>query len=120
MRAKTSRKRIKLEEPVKVQNILKKVFKDLNLDEKIKDYQIMQLWEVFCENLPNPDLASKLSKYSFAHRINNDRSLIIGVKAAVLANELQFIKTLIEAEFIKTLSQEDLPEIKKLVFELRG
>lgn len=114
------RRRNKLEEPIQVQNILQQVFKDLNLDEKIKDYQIMQLWAEFCKNLANPDLGAKLNKYSFAHRINNDRSLVIGVKAAVLANELQFIKNLLEIEFSKAVEQRDLPVIKKLVFELRS
>lgn len=87
----------------------------LKLDEKIKDYRIMQAWDDFVQT----QLDSAFQKYLFAHRISKDRKLVIGVRSAVLANELQFAKIEIENNFLQFLTS-DLPEIKGIIFELRG
>ncbi len=113
-------KKVKLEDPLPVKGILEQVFKHLNLDEKMQDYKIMLLWEQFLSTAANPELAKKLQKFTTAHRMTQDRALVIGVKSAVIANELQFIKPMLEERFIKLVADQGYQAVKGLVFEMRG
>lgn len=96
-------------------SILEKVFKDLSLDEKIQDFEIMKSWKSFSAERSSKSIANN----TFAHRITKDRKLIIGVKSAIIANELQFQKAKLEKNFIvyiKDLSRK----ISGISFELRS
>ena len=114
------RRKFKLDDPIQVKLVLEQVFKNLNLDEKMQDYKIMLLWNEFLASAANPELASKLQKFTSAHRITLDRALVIGVRSAVIANELQFIKPMLEERFIKLIAEYKYKPINKLVFEMRS
>lgn len=113
-------RKIKLEDPIQVKGILEQLFRDLNLDEKIQDYKIIQLWNEFLASAANPELATKLQKFTSAHRVTLDRALVVGVKSAVIANELQFIKPMLEKRFINLVAEYEYEAISKLVFEMRS
>ena len=100
-----------------------------NID-KHKHQSIFEIWkELKWENLGLPEIASRKT---FVDRITNDRKLVIAVKSAALANELQFhrvnLLNLIN-QSIKSVntnihqqekfSQDYIKEIRALVFELR-
>jgi hypothetical protein len=113
-RSKSSKK-IKQEDLLPVKGVLDKVFHDLDLDTKSQDYTIMQAWAVFTQ----ANTSATIARNTFAHRINQDRKLVIGVRSAVLANELQFIKAKLEQDFMACI--ETIPrKINGLVFELRN
>ncbi len=113
-------KKIKLDDPIQVKGILEQVFKNLNLDEKMQDYKIILLWNEFLASAANPELAAKLQKFTSAHRVTPERALVIGVKSAVIANELQFIKPMLEERFISLVKEQGYEAINKLIFEMRG
>lgn len=117
------RRRTKQEDLMPVKAVLEKVFKDLDLDKKIFDYEIMKSWTDYAQEFLKPIIAAN----TFAHRINKNRSLVIGVKSAVIANELHFIKPRLEEEFIQFIyerfdlaSKPQSNQIKDIVFELRS
>ena len=114
------RKKLKLEDPIQVKGILEQVFKNLNLDEKMQDYKTMLLWNEFLRTAANPELAKKLQKFTSAHRITTDRGLVIGVSSAIIANELQFIKPMLEERFIKLVTEYGYKPVHKLIFEMRS
>jgi len=98
-----------------IRAVLEQVFQDLDLDEKIKDYKILQEWDFFSSDKLSPSV----QKYTFAHRISKDRKVVIGVRSAVIANELQLSKVIIEKNFLETIKSFNRG-IKGLVFELRS
>jgi hypothetical protein len=75
----------------------------------------MLSWAKFAEENLDKFLATKIS----AHRISKDRKLVLGVKSAVIANDLQFKKTDLEKKFLDSLD-DNLPKISGIVFELRA
>lgn len=106
-----------------VKGVLDQVFKDLDLDEKMFDFTIMQAWDKFIQSYGKGSIA----KQTQAHRITKDRGLVVGVKSAVIANELQFIKPKLEQAFLDYLyehhdlkSKPRARQINRLVFELRS
>lgn len=118
---KTYRK-TKQEDLIPLKGVLESVFKDLNLDEKIFDYTIMQAWDEFMKKSKG-----SLATHTFAHRITKERALVVGVKSAVVANELHFVKPKLEQAFLDYLyehhdlkSKPRARQINKLVFELRS
>lgn len=98
-----------------ITEVLESMSKKLKLDEKKKDFNIMLYWKEFI--LENT--SELIAKNTFAHRFTKDRKLVIGIKSAVIANELQFIKNIIEKEFLKEVQEYDR-EITGIVFELRS
>jgi hypothetical protein len=119
---KKSYRKTKQEDLLPLKGVLESVFKDLNLDEKIFDYTIMQAWNEFMKRSKGT-----LGTHTFAHRITKDRALVIGVKSAVVANELHFVKPKLEQDFLDYLYEHhDLKskprsrQITKLIFELRS
>ena len=123
MDKKTNYSKIKLQkgrvytppEPIHLSNLIDKVAKKLQLDNNSEDYSIIRFWEEFLKDQGSEGLA----KYSFAHRITKDRKLVIGVRSAVIANELQFIKADLERSFLVQCSTRFKNPVKALVFELR-
>ena len=75
----------------------------------------MLYWKKFIRE----NTSDMIADNTFAHRFTKERKLVIGVKSAVIANELQFIKAIVEKEFIKEVQEYDR-EIKGIVFELRS
>ncbi len=94
--------------------VLDSVSKKLNLAEKQKDFNIMLFWQDFAKK----NTSELIAKNTKAHRFTKDRQLVIAVKSAVIANELQFAKTLLEDQFLKEVKEFDRG-VKGLVFELR-
>lgn len=113
-------KKIKLEEPIAIKQVLEQVFKNLDMDGKMDDYKVMQAWNSFLSGAAKPAMAKKLKEYTFAHRITRERILVIGVRSAVMANELQFMKAMLENKFKELIQEQQLPEISGIVFELRA
>jgi hypothetical protein len=118
-----NRYKSKQDDLLPVKGVLDQVFKDLDLDEKIFDYTIMQAWDAFAKSYTKGSIAEQTK----AHRITKDRALVIGVKSAVIANELQFIKPKLEQAFLDYLyenhdlkSKPRTRQITRLVFELRS
>ncbi|MCE2928195.1 MAG: DUF721 domain-containing protein [Candidatus Caenarcaniphilales bacterium] len=103
------------QEPALLGDLLPSILKKLKLDTKSLDYQIMLSWAKFAEENLDKFLATKIS----AHRISKDRKLVLGVKSAVIANDLQFKKTDLEKKFLDSLD-DNLPKISGIVFELRA
>jgi hypothetical protein len=83
------------------------------------DFKILQAWNGFVGTAAQTAMAKKLQEYTFAHRITRERVLVVGVRSAVMANELQFMKPMLEAKFVDLIAKQDLPEIEGIVFELR-
>ena len=120
-------KREKQENLIPISKLFSKITKNID---KNKHQSIFEIWrELKWENLGLPDL---VRRKTFADRITRDRKLVVGVKHAALANELQFHKknllNLLNSS-IKTandsihkrsdFSQEYIKELRDLVFELR-
>lgn len=98
-----------------ITEVLESMSKKLKLDEKKKDFNIMLYWKDFIRD----NTSDLIANNTFAHRFTKDRKLVIGIKSAVIANELQFIKNIIEKEFLKEVQEFDR-EITGIVFELRS
>ena len=98
-----------------ITEVLESMNEKLKLNEKKKDFNIMLYWKKFIRE----NTSEMLAENTFAHRFTKDRKLVIAVKSAVVANELQFIKAVIEKEFLKEVREYNR-EIKGLVFELRS
>ncbi len=113
-------RKIKLEDPLPLKNVLGSLLQELNFDAKILDYHVMQLWVPVLEEALEPDLAKLIAKHTAAHRITKDRKLVIGVKTAIVANELQFLKTALEEILQSQILKSSLPNIKNIIFELRS
>ncbi|MBT6843439.1 MAG: hypothetical protein HOA17_06540 [Candidatus Melainabacteria bacterium] len=113
-------KRAKLADPVGIKGVLSQVFKNLEIDGKMDDFKIMQAWDGFLTTATKPLLAKKLKEYTFAHRVTRERSLVIGVRSAVMANELQFMKPMLQKKFIELVVELELPVIAEIAFELRS
>lgn len=113
------KRKVKLEDPISIKDVLPDVFKGLNIEGKMDDLKIIRLWDSFIKDSLKPALANKLKKYTFVHRIDRERNLVIGVRSAVMANELQFLKAMLEKKFQDLLVDYKLPQIRKLLFELR-
>ena len=98
-----------------ITEVLESMSDKLKLDEKKQDFNIMLYWKDFIRE----NTSDMIAQNTFAHRFTKDRKLVIGIKSAVIANELQFIKTAIEQEFLKEVQKYDR-DINGLVFELRS
>ncbi len=120
-------KREKQEALIPISKLFSKITKNID---KNKHQSIFELWrEMKWENIGLPDI---VRRKTFADRITRDQRLIVGVKHAALANELQFHKqnllNLLNSS-IKTanaaihnraeFSQDYIKELRGLVFELR-
>lgn len=97
-------------------SILDKVAKKLKLNDNYEDFEIMNYWSGFLKEAGSEGLV----KYTFAHRISKDRKLVIGIRSAVIANELQFIKGDLEKSFLDKVSAKFKKTIRGLIFELRS
>lgn len=113
------KKRSKLADPLPIKDVLSSLFKGMEIEGKMDDFKVMQAWDGFLGTAAKPAMSKKLQEYTFAHRINRERMLIIGVRSAVMANELQFMKPMLETKFVELIAKQDLPEISGIVFELR-
>lgn len=98
-----------------ITEVLGTMSQKLNLHEKKKDFNIMLYWNDFIRE----NTSELIAKNTFAHRFTKDRKLVIGIKSAVIANELQFIKAIIEQEFLKEIAEFNR-DVKGLIFELRS
>jgi hypothetical protein len=98
-----------------ITEVLDSMSQKLKLHEKKKDFNIMLYWKDFIR----ANTSELIAKNTFAHRFTKERKLVIGIKSAVIANELQFIKNVIEQEFLKEIAEFDR-DVKGLVFELRS
>lgn len=94
---------------------LESMSKKLKLDDKRLDFNIMLFWKEFIKENTSDVIARNTS----ATRFTKDRKLVVSIKSAVIANELQFSKDLIEQEFLKAVKDYNR-EITGIVFELRG
>jgi hypothetical protein len=115
-------RRIKQDELLKIQDFFAGAKQGLD---KHKHYEVMQLWSEL-------DIPQVIKKKTFAHRFTSSGKLFIGVKAAALANDLQFMKSELLAklnERIKSINekltqlenynQPSLKLVQKIIFELR-
>jgi hypothetical protein len=107
--------RAKQEDLMPVQGILGKIFNELDLEKKSIDYMLMLAWSDYASK----HLPETISKATKAHRISKDRKLVISVKSAVVIQELQFLKTKMEKDFLK-FTQDFPNKINGLVFESRS
>lgn len=98
-----------------INEVFDSLSKKLNLEEKKQDFNIMLFWKDFITD----NSSELIAKNTFAHRFTKDRKLVIGIKSAVIANELQMIKVLLEKEFLKAIEKFDRT-VTGLVFELRS
>jgi hypothetical protein len=98
-----------------INEVFDSLSKKLNLEEKKQDFNIMLFWKDFITD----NSSELIAKNTFAHRFTKDRKLVIGIKSAVIANELQMIKELLEKEFLKAIEKFDRT-VTGLVFELRS
>ena len=98
-----------------ITEVLESMSEKLKLDEKKQDFNIMLYWKEFI--LENT--SELIAKNTFAHRFTKDRKLVIGVRSAVIANELQMIKAIVEKEFLKSVQEFDR-DITGIIFELRS
>jgi mRNA-degrading endonuclease YafQ of YafQ-DinJ toxin-antitoxin module len=98
-----------------INEVFDSLSKKLNLEEKKQDFNIMLFWKDFITD----NSSELIAKNTFAHRFTKDRKLVIGIKSAVIANELQMIKALLEKEFLKAIEKFDRT-VTGLVFELRS
>ncbi len=94
-----------------VSTLMSKVFLDLNLDTKIKDYELMQYWSIFCEQ----ELSVSVAKATKASHIDKDRKLVIKVKSAVINSELKLQHKSIEQRFLDSIKGHE-SQIKGLNF----
>lgn len=78
-------------QPVKSGDVLKKVFAGMGLEQKMKEFELFDSWAEI--------VGEKLAPKTFAYAIEKDRTLVVGVKSAVLANELQFLKRELTEKF---------------------
>lgn len=98
-----------------INEVFDSLSKKLNLEEKKQDFNIMLFWKDFITD----NSSELIARNTFAHRFTKDRKLVIGIKSAVIANELQMIKVLLEKEFLKAIEKFDRT-VTGLVFELRS
>lgn len=113
-------KKIKLEDPILVKGVLEELFKTYEIEGKTEDYKIMLAWQDYLSTALDPSHAQLLKSNTTAHRITKERHFMVAVKAAVIANELQFMKASLEEGFKEYLRVAGYKGIKKIVFELRG
>ena len=120
-------KREKQENLIPINKLFSQITKNID---KNKHQSIFELWrELQWENLGLPDI---VKRKTFADWVTRDRKLIVGVKHAALANELQFhkekllnllnqaIKNANKSIHLKeNFSQDYVKELRALVFELR-
>jgi hypothetical protein len=103
-------------EPIQLGNLIENIAHKLKFNDNYEDLLIMNYWSEFLNSVGSESLA----KYTFAHRISKDRTLFIGVRSAVIANELQFIKKELEKNFLESSEKKFKKNISSLVFELRA
>ena len=97
-----------------IEEVLGNLSEKLKLDEKKKDFSIMLFWKEFITE----NAGELIAKNTSATRFTKDRKLVISIKSAVIANELQFSKAVIEEEFLEAVKPHER-DITGLVFELR-
>ncbi len=111
-------KKIKLEDPIPLKGVLEQLFKSYEVDGKMDDYKIMLAWHDYLTSALDSKHAELLKSNTSAHRITKERHLMIAVKAAVIANELQFMKAMLEEGFKEHIKALGYKSIKKIVFAL--
>jgi|GEM_PF-5522924 len=100
----------------KIPQDLSGLFTRLGLSKQLEGYKLLQLWT---ESLSGVNNASLLQAKTFAIKLNKNMELVVGVRSAALANELQFLKASLIESFNKLARKQGLPSIKTIIFELR-
>ncbi len=100
----------------KISQDLSGLFTRLGLTKQLEGYKLLELWSQTLDDAPNSAL---LKSKTFAVKLNKNMDLLVGVRSAALANELQFLKPQLMANFNKLAAQQRLPAIKAIIFELR-
>jgi hypothetical protein len=105
-----------------ISKLLKSSFEKFCPISAILDMEIMELWS----KLMQEQASEKLRDMTLPNRISKDRKLFIGVKSAVVANEVQFMKKI----FLEALNRmildlnvgtgKNYSPIREIVFELRA
>ena len=98
-------------QPSQAKNMLTKVLENLGIKERLIEFELMKLWTEIA--------GEKLAKDTFAYRIIKSKTLVIGVRTAVLANELQFLKQELKTKFNKLAQKKFSRSINDIIFELR-
>lgn len=98
-------------QPSLAKSVLGKVVENLGIKDRLIEFELMNLWEEVA--------GAKLAKDTFAYRIVKSKTLVIGVRTAVLANELQFLKKELEEKFNKLAKERYGKTIENIIFELR-
>ncbi len=107
-------KKFKQNHPIKVSELLRQACDSLGLNERMKDLELMNLWNDVAFEFGS----TKFQEKTKAHRLIKG-TLFIGIKSASLANELQMLKPQLERRFLELANIKKLPKISKIVFELR-
>lgn len=100
--------RRKAEDLSSIKQVLMNLVKDLDLDIKMLDYELMRFWHEFT----NSKGMDKLTKYSKAKEFDKQRRMVITVSSSVIRNELQFSHDNIEKEFLKFVETKKQTEPK--------
>ncbi len=107
----------------KINQDLSGLFSRLGLGKQLDAYKTMQLWqtaidELYRSNAPQLEIAVLKSK-TYAIKLNKNSELIVGVRSAALANELQFLKANLLVAFNRVCERARLAAVKGIIFELR-
>ncbi len=107
----------------KINQDLSGLFTRLGLGKQLEAYKTLQLWqtaidELYRTNAPQIEAAVLKSK-TFAIKLNKNSELVVGVRSAALANELQFLKASLVVTLNTVCERAGLAAVKGIIFELR-
>lgn len=105
-------------EMLPISKVMGKLFESKEFQEKYSDFKIMQLWT----EIARQQCSELMAKKTRARMINKKRELVVSIHAAVLANELQFVKESLKVAMNQAIKERfpAKPQLKDIVFEMRG
>ncbi len=119
----TKKLKIKQADLTKIEADIKGLFTRLGMTRQLSGYELLNIWEPSIDKLfelhaPKIDIAVLKAK-TFPIKLNKKMELVVGVRSASLANELQFMKAVLLEAFAQVSEEHALPKIQGIIFELR-
>ncbi len=106
------------QEPSRIQKDLAGLFTRLGLGKQVEGFKILELWTKSLETINNTNVELLKAK-TFALKLNKNMELVVGVRSASLANELQFLKPQLLENLNKFCQKQGYGKVKAIIFELR-
>lgn len=99
---------------------IESLFQRLGWKKPLASRESLLSWQSLCEELKKekPRIAEALINSSTALKLNDKQELVVKLKSASLANEMQFHKKDLLTKINRIQASKSLAAIKDLVFEL--